>query len=95
MIKSLWQLLSSGYSDIRSLHWPYAVPITSRCHLIDQVLTRTSAGANLREHADVHGQALRWRLVLQTLRPLYEADAGGQGFPQLQAAKVILAAKPV
>ncbi len=43
----------------------------------------------------MHSQALRWRLVLQALRPLYEADAAGQGFAHLQAAKVILTAQPV
>ena len=43
----------------------------------------------------MHSQALRWRLILQALRPLYEADATGQGLAHLQAAKVILAAQPV
>ena len=40
-------------------------------------------------------QALRWRLVFQALRPLYEADATGQSFAHLQSPKVVLAAQPV
>ena len=57
--------------------------------------THATGDAHLRDHADVHSQALRWRLVLQALRPLYEADAAGQGSAHLQAAEVILAAQPV
>ena len=41
------------------------------------------------------GKVLRWRLLLQALRPLYEADASGQCFSQFQTAKVILTAQPV